>query len=114
MLPAVCKWNAKVGANNERQAYTKKVLLRSPIVKELLKTKHGEDQAGIEGADLGDILDLIFKEIGMPRTLKEVGVNRDKLDGLAENSLKDHWIQTNAKPITEKKDVLEILEMVVG
>ena len=33
MLPAVCNWNGKVGANMERQACTKKVLLRSPIVK---------------------------------------------------------------------------------
>jgi alcohol dehydrogenase class IV len=63
--------------------------------------------------DLGDILDAIFREIGMPRTLKDVGVGKDRLDGLATNSLTDHWIQTNAKPITEKEQVMEILEMVV-
>ncbi|KEF56365.1 alcohol dehydrogenase [Exophiala aquamarina CBS 119918] len=115
MLPAVCKWNAKVGANNDRQAYTKKVLLRSPTVKELLKAKYeSDDQVFVEKLDLGDILDLIFRELGMPRTLKEVGIGREKLDALAQNSLKDHWIQTNAKPITEKSDVLEILEMVVA
>lgn len=113
MLPAVCKWNAKVGANNDRQAYTRKVLLRSPVVKELVKAKYGEYDTAVEKLDLGDLLDLIFREIGMPRSLQDVGVGRDKLDILAENSLKDHWIQTNAKPITEKSDVLEILEMVV-
>ncbi|KIX95281.1 uncharacterized protein Z520_09198 [Fonsecaea multimorphosa CBS 102226] len=110
MLPAVCKWNEKVGANVERQAYCKQVLLRSPVVKELLEAKYPQS---LEKADLGDILDVVFREIGMPRTLKEVGVGRDKLDGLAKNSLKDHWIQTNAKPITEKEQVMEILEMVV-
>ncbi|KAK5283820.1 hypothetical protein LTR40_001143 [Exophiala xenobiotica] len=110
MLPAVCKWNEKVGANVERQAYTKKVLLRSPVVKDLLQAKYGNS---LDKVDLGDILDAIFREIGMPRTLKDVGVGRDKLDGLATNSLTDHWIQTNAKPITEKEQVMEILEMVV-
>ncbi|KIW31401.1 uncharacterized protein PV07_03052 [Cladophialophora immunda] len=113
MLPAVCKWNEKVGANVERQAYCKQVLLRSPVVKELLETKYGSAPGTLEKLDLGDVLDVIFREISMPRTLKEVGVGRDKLDGLAKNSLRDHWIQTNAKPITEKEQVMEILEMVV-
>lgn len=113
MLPAVCKWNEKVGANVERQAYTKKVLLRSPVVKDLLQAKCGNEPGALDKVDLGDILDAIFRQIGMPRTLKDVGVGRDKLDGLATNSLTDHWIQTNAKPITEKDQVMEILEMVV-
>jgi len=65
-------------------------------------------------SDLGDILDAVIRKLDMPRTLKDVGVYRDKLDLLAENSLKDHWIKTNAVPITEKSQVMEILEMVVG
>ncbi|OAL34187.1 hypothetical protein AYO20_06442 [Fonsecaea nubica] len=113
MLPAVCKWNAKVGANVERQAHCKQVLLRSPVVKELLEAKYGSGPQDLENVDLGDILDVIFRQIGMPRTLKEVGVGRDKLDGLAVNSLKDHMSLTNPKPITEKGQVMEILEMVV-
>ncbi|KAI1616725.1 Fe-containing alcohol dehydrogenase [Exophiala viscosa] len=113
MLPAVCKWNEKVGANVEKQANCKKILLRSPIVRELLEAKYGKDTDSTNKLDLGDVLDVIFREIGMPRTLKDVGVGRDKLDILAENSLTDHWIQTNAKPITEKEQVMEILEMVV-
>ncbi|KIW67764.1 hypothetical protein PV04_06994 [Phialophora macrospora] len=128
LLPAVCKWNERVGANVQRQAYTRDVLLKSPVVRRLVDSKYGSGTAARttttatttattteEGAnvDLGDILDLIFREMGMPRTLKDVGVGRDKLEGLARNSLKDHWIQTNAKPITEMEQVMEILEMVV-
>ncbi|KAK6375999.1 hypothetical protein LTS17_007249 [Exophiala oligosperma] len=113
MLPAVCKWNEKVGANVEKQAYTKKVLLKSPIVVDLLKAKYGKEAGALEKVDLGDILDVIFREMGMPRTLKDVGVGKDKLDALATNSLTDHWIKTNAKPITEKEQVMEILQMVV-
>lgn len=66
-----------------------------------------------KNADLGDILDAVIRELGMPRTLKEVGIGRDKLDLLADNSLRDHWIKTNAQPITEKSQVMEILEMVL-
>jgi alcohol dehydrogenase class IV len=107
----VCKWNARQGANVERQEYCTKILMEDAAVKGLVEDKFGID--GAAKADLGDVLDLIIRELGMPRTLKEVGVGRDKLDSLAENSLEDIWIKTNAKPITEKGQVLEILEMVV-
>ena len=66
----------------------------------------------LDSVHLGDILDVTFREIEMPRTLKDVGMRRNKLDGLAKNSLKDHWIQPDAKPITEKEQVMGILEMV--
>jgi alcohol dehydrogenase class IV len=109
MLPAVCKWNAKQGANNERQELCKKVLVDDKVVKELVQKKFGEKK----DYDLGDVLDVIFRELGMPRTLKEVNVGRDQMDGLALNTLKDMWSKTNAKPIEQKEQVLEILEMVV-
>ena len=109
MLPAVCKWNAKQGVNNERQEFCKKVLSEDKVVKGLVEKKFGNKTE----FDLGDILDLIFRELGMPRTLKEVNVGRDQMDGLAVNSLKDMWIKTNAKPIEKKEEVMEILEMVV-
>jgi alcohol dehydrogenase class IV len=106
MLPAVCKWNAAQGANNARQQACIDILMRDAEVRRLMSSR--------KNADLGDILDAVIRELGMPRTLKEKGIGRDKLDLLAENSLKDHWIKTNAKPITEKSQVMEILEMVVG
>jgi alcohol dehydrogenase class IV len=106
MLPAVCKWNAAQGANNARQQACIDILMKDAEVRHLMGSR--------KNADLGDILDAVIRELGMPRTLKEKGIGRDKLDLLAENSLKDHWIKTNAKPITEKSQVMEILEMVVG
>jgi alcohol dehydrogenase class IV len=105
MLPAVCKWNAAQGANNARQQACVDILMKDPEVRRLM--------SGRNNADLGEILDSVIRELGMPRTLKSVGIGRDKLDLLAENSLKDHWIKTNAVPITEKSQVMEILEMVV-
>ena len=109
MLPAVCKWNQKENANVERQKKCVEILLRDAEVGKLMAEK-GADESKV---DLGDILDMVIRALDMPRTLKDVGVGRDKLDLLATNSLRDHWIKTNAKPITEKSQVLEILEMVV-
>jgi alcohol dehydrogenase class IV len=64
--------------------------------------------------DLGSVLDVVIRELGMPRSLKAVGVGRDKLEMLAMNSLGDKWCKTNPIPLTEKAQVLEILETVVG
>lgn len=55
----------------------------------------------------------MIKELGMPRSLADVRVGRDKLDALAANSLHDRWCQSNPVPLKEKEQVLEILEMVV-
>jgi len=107
LLPAVCKYNASKGANDERQKAVADLLLKDQNVLEILK---GRD---LEKLDLGDILHAIIGELGMPQTLKAVNVGRDKLDKLAENSLHDIWIKTNAVPMTEKSQVMEVLEMVV-
>ncbi|KAJ5172094.1 hypothetical protein N7492_004687 [Penicillium capsulatum] len=109
LLPAVCKFNAKYKANIERQARVREFLIRDPVVSEVLRG----DSINLKTSDLGDILDAVFCDLGMPRSLRDVGVGRDKLDGLAENSLHDRWCQTNPIPLREKSQVLEILEMVV-
>ncbi|KAL4805199.1 alcohol dehydrogenase [Aspergillus unguis] len=109
LLPAVCKYNAKYNANNDKQARLREFLLKQETVVEVIKSR-GLDQ---QKADLGDILDVLFRELGMPRSLGEVGVGKDKLDGLAVNSLKDRWCRSNPVPLDRKEQVLEILEAVV-
>lgn len=107
LLPAVCKFNASRNANNLRQMAVKELLLNDEVVEKALGDRRVAD------LDLGDILDAIIRELGMPRTLKEVNVGWDQLDALASNSLQDVWIKTNAFPITEKSQVMEVLEMVI-
>jgi alcohol dehydrogenase class IV len=107
LLPAVCKYN--VGVNGDRQEKVKKVLWAEREVAETLRRK-GVD----ESAELGVVLDILIRELEMPRSLKDVGVGEDKMDVLAENSLRDRWCGTNPRPLKNKKDVLEILEMVRG
>lgn len=109
LLPAVCKFNAKHNANVNRQARVREFLLEDPVVSEVLQNR----SINTETADLGDILDAVICELGMPRSLADVRVGRDKLDALAAHSLHDRWCQSNPVPLKEKEQVLEILEMVV-
>lgn len=109
LLPAVCKFNAAHNANIERQARVREYLINEPVVSEVLHSRN----VNPDTADLGDILDAVIRELGMPRSLADVQVGRDKLDSLAAHSLHDRWCQTNPVPLREKEQVLEILEMVV-
>lgn len=84
-------------------------MIQDPIIAEVLH----ERLDNLATADLGDILDAVIRELGLPRSLADVGIGRDKLDMLAENSLHDPLCLSNPVPLTEKSQVLEILEMVV-
>ncbi|KAI9753732.1 MAG: Aminolevulinate dehydratase [Chaenotheca gracillima] len=108
LLPAVMKYNKSVNAAQQTKVLN--ILWSEDAVREiLLRRGLVADQA-----DLGDVLDAVIAELGMPRSLAAVGVGREKLDALAEGSLVDRWVKTNPIPLTRKEQVLEILEMVVG
>ncbi|KAJ7806020.1 putative Fe-containing alcohol dehydrogenase [Mycena olivaceomarginata] len=110
LLPAVCKYNALHRANLDRQAIVTTILWGVPEMRRLAENKGLKE----DRADLGDLLDVLVRALGMPRTLAEVGVRRERLDQLAEYSLLDVWSATNPVPLTEKAQVMEILEMVAG
>ncbi|KAJ5367696.1 hypothetical protein N7541_001637 [Penicillium brevicompactum] len=109
LLPAVCKFNAKYKANCAQQESVRLSLIGDPVVLELLRSR----SVDVGSADLGDILDIIIRELGMPRSLADVHVGRDQLDSLAANSLHDRWCKSNPIPLNDQSQVLEILEMVV-
>jgi len=96
--------------NAEQQAIVLKAFWDDSMVASVLQ-KH---MLAPEIADLGDALDVIIRELGFPRTLKAYGIGRDKLDAIAESSLKDSLCQMNAIPLVQKEQVLEILEMCLG
>lgn len=108
LLPAVCKFNAAHDANVERQERCKQILLQDETV---VATLHLYD---LDRPDLGDILAAVIGNLGLPRSLKDVEIGRDKLESLASNSLHDIWIKTNPVPIDRSSQVMEILEMVIG
>ncbi len=108
LLPAVVRFNKSV--NETRQRKVLEVLWGEEAVREVL------DKRGVkrDESDLGDVLDAVFRELGMPRSLGEVGVGREKLARLAEGSLSDRYCKSNPIPLRERGQVMEILEMVVG
>ncbi|KAI6092529.1 putative Fe-containing alcohol dehydrogenase [Hypoxylon rubiginosum] len=106
--PAVCKYNYKKGANVERQNAIIRILWEDPKAKEIFSQARLEREA----ADLGDLMDAIIRSLELPRTLGEFGIGEDKLDSIAEYSLKDRWVKTNPAPLN-KEGVLEILKMVL-
>lgn len=113
MLAAVLKWSWKHGDDNVKAKQKKvlNVLWDEEVVAKILESR-GLEREGDKAADAGDVVDAVVRELGMPRSLGDVGVGKEKWDDLAENSLKDPWLKTNPVPVTEKSQVLEILEMV--
>jgi alcohol dehydrogenase class IV len=99
------KYNKRV--NGEKQERLKVVMWDEPAIAEVLHSR-GLKQ---EGSDVGDALDAVFRQLGMPRTLKEVGVGRDQFQALAVNSLGDALCGLNPVALTSEDQVLEILEM---
>nr|POE63462.1 ethanolamine utilization protein eutg [Quercus suber] len=108
LLPSVMKYNARV--NSEKQERLKQIMWGEAPIAEVLARRGLK----YESSDVGDALDAIFRELGMPRSLKEVGVGRDKFDVLAMNSLKDPCCKANPIPLERTEQVLEILEMCAG
>ena len=68
---------------------------------------------GRPDGDASQLVDAFISGLGMPRTLDAVGVGADKLDLIAEVTMKDFWARTNPRKIESPADVRQILDMVV-
>lgn len=90
MLPSVLRYNESVNAH------------RQALISEAM------GQAGRPAADV--VSDLI-QSLGMPSTLKEVGVEADRFGLIAKNALRARWVHANPRRISGVDDVLEILRM---
>ena len=90
MLPAVMRWNEPV--TGERQRDIAAALGRP------------DDSAAHAVADL--ICDL-----GLPRSLAEVGITEDQFELIAKKALATTVVRANPRPIREVADVVEILRL---
>jgi maleylacetate reductase len=90
MLPHVLRWNKS--ANADRQA--------------LVSAAFGEPQA-----DAGDLVADLVRKLELPSTLRDLGVTREQLDLIAQNSMHDRAIAANPRKIHGPQDVREILEL---
>jgi maleylacetate reductase len=66
---------------------------------------------GQPGRELADVMDEFIAGLGMPRRLRDAGIERAQLPQLAENCMLDDWTWSNPKPIRSAEQVMEILEM---
>jgi maleylacetate reductase len=90
MLPYVMRWNKSV--NPDRQA----------LVAEAM---------GQKGKDAGDVLDQFIRDLGMPRSLREVKVTSEHFDAIASAAMQTPWVPRNPRKIDGPSEVREILEL---
>jgi maleylacetate reductase len=90
MLPYVMRWNRSVNA--DRQA----------LVAEAM---------GQPGKDAGDVLDQFIRNLGMPRSLREVKVASEHFDAIASAAMQTPWVPRNPRKIDGPSEVREILEL---
>jgi maleylacetate reductase len=90
MLPSVMRWN-KVD-NAERQALVSAAM-------------------GHPGKDAGDVLDAFIRGLGLPRSLRDVGIGQEHFDRIAQQAMATPWIPRNPRKIDTPDQVREILEL---
>lgn len=89
MMPHVLRFNAAVCA--ERQS----------LIAEAL---------GRPGAEAARVVADLIGDLGLPRTLRDVGVKREQLQEIARNSMHDRWIHTNPRKIDGPETIALLLE----
>lgn len=89
MLPHVLRFNYPVNA--ERQTWLSEAL-------------------GRPGEPAADVVGALIAELGLPQTLRDVGLPADMLDLIAENSMYDRLIHTNPRKIDGPATVRQLLE----
>jgi alcohol dehydrogenase class IV len=65
---------------------------------------------GRPGVAAADAVAGLIAALGLPATLRAVGVQREQLPAIAETSMKNLWVRTNPQPIRSPKDVMQLLE----
>ena len=89
MLPHVLRFNHEVNA--DRQA----------LVSEAL---------GARDAPAADVVAALIADLGLPARLRDVGVNPEQLDAIAEHAMHDRWVHTNPRKIDGPATVRMLLD----
>jgi maleylacetate reductase len=89
MLPHVLRFNETVNA--KRQKWVSEVL-------------------GRPNATAADAVANLIASLGMPSTLRDVGVKPEQLDEIAAGSMHDRWVHTNPRKIDGPAAVRALLD----
>jgi maleylacetate reductase len=92
MLPAVMRWNEPATAERQRGIAA---------------------ALGRPGDSAAHAVAALICDLGLPRTLGEVGIGEDQLALIAEKALANPVVRANPRPIREASDVMEILRLAV-
>ena len=66
---------------------------------------------GRAGIPAAQIVEDLVGQLGLPRTLGEVGVKKDKFEAIAKAAMQDRGIYGNPRPIKGWEDIVAILEL---
>ena len=69
---------------------------------------------GDSSKSASELLDTLIRGLGMPRSLREVGVTENQLQLIADYTLEDICGRTNPRPINKSADVMSILRTAMG
>ena len=89
MLPHVLRFNQPVNA--ERQGWVSEAL-------------------GQRDKTAGDAVAELIAGLGLPATLRDVGVKPEQLDAIASGSMHDRWVHTNPRKIDGPAAVRALLD----
>jgi maleylacetate reductase len=89
MLPHVLRFNEPV--NGDRQKWV-------------------SDALGRSGDSAGDAVAALIASLGLPSTLRDVGVAIEQLDEIAAGSMHDRWVHTNPRKIEGPPAVRALLD----
>lgn len=90
MLPSVLRYNAGVGADRQR------------LVSRAL---------GDENKSAAELVGKLIADLGMPTTLRDVGVRRDQFEAIGNGAMQNMMVRSNPRKIDDPSQVKEILEM---
>ncbi|PWY95014.1 Fe-containing alcohol dehydrogenase [Aspergillus sclerotioniger CBS 115572] len=107
IMPAVAKFN-KPAVQAQQKTLLNEAFWSEPIIAKVLLNRGLKEDT----ADLSQVLDRIIRALGLPRSLAEVGIGREKFLQVAERSMNDWCCQQNPMPLTSPAQVVEILEFV--
>ncbi|MCZ4296442.1 iron-containing alcohol dehydrogenase [Henriciella marina] len=88
MLPHVMRYNAR--ATEERQAWI-------------------ADAMGAPDKPASEIVAELIASLGMPTTLRDVGVKEEHFDAIADGAMLNAFVRANVRPL-ERKDIISLLE----
>ena len=97
LLPHTMRYNLDASAGRQR-------LIAEAIG--VANSRMTDEDAGLAAADA---VDALCRELGLPRTLREVDVPEDGLEFIAAATLHDRSLSTNPKPVTDAGPIMEVL-----